>query len=790
MNGACFCLPGYGDSDCSKASDILAKLYPSFTQLTLQRDAVNKSMFGSLWYENDVQFNCNITNCDQFNSGSTNVWSCTSLNCQCNAGTKFCGGGGVVDLTKPINQANGGIVLACGQTDPNKCNVAFDFLKALLPQGIDMDTCSFGECADTAWVFTADDIQKSLDAIGIYGYLGISAAGAAVLATIVALISGAIQRANRKRMALPAPHLGVGISVNDLSYTVGSKQILKNLSGEFPGGQLTAIMGPSGSGKTTLLDILAGKRKSGSLKGSFSVGKDLSALALRSIRGYVDQEDVFMPTMTPREVLMFSASLRLPESISTKDKRERVNLVLEELGLTGIADSRIGNSLKRGISGGERRRLSIGVELIVNPGILFLDEPTSGLDSYNAAQVMETLSTLAHKSKRTVICSIHQPRSDIYAMFDQVVLVSNGSIVYFGAGNAASQHFKNRQLPCPPGYNIADHLLDIAFKFQNEGLPEHVSATTTATDRHSGSPDKASKAIRRSTVANASSDDLDSSAKTLEDVVVMSEMPKPSDQDSYGKTPYTASFLTQLGVLLHRSWIHFWRQPGLFLTHLAVSAVIGVFLGGVYWKADSSLSGIQNRLGSIFFQLSLLGFSSLSAISMIFDIIPLRIIPGLVMTIPPFWMIGYTAATGSFVRYVCVMAVFSANCGLFCLAIGCAISEYGTAVLVASISLLFQMLFAGLLVNQVQITGALKWIQYLSYFKYGFEAIAINDAAGLNFSDQISNVDFGVAASAILAKFGLDITAFWRDLTISIGLFLALMMIVLLLVTFKIRERR
>lgn len=153
------------------------------------------------------------------------------------------------------------------------------------------------------------------------------------------------------------------------------------------------------------MDILARKRKIGQVKGDILINEnpDLDNQIYRQICGYVDQEDIHIPTLTVREVVSFSAAVRLPESVSLEEKKEIVDQVLKQLGLSHVADSRVGDASKRGLSGGEKKRLSVAVELVTDPAILFVDEPTSGLDSFSALQVIQTLSDLAKKSEKTVL---------------------------------------------------------------------------------------------------------------------------------------------------------------------------------------------------------------------------------------------------------------------------------------------------------------------------------------------------------------------------------------------------
>ncbi|RKO82728.1 P-loop containing nucleoside triphosphate hydrolase protein, partial [Blyttiomyces helicus] len=235
-----------------------------------------------------------------------------------------------------------------------------------------------------------------------------------------------------------------------------------------------------GAGKSSLLDILASKTKRGSTSGTLSVdSRPVSRRDFRRISGYVDQEDVLMETLTVRETLLFSAMLRLPESMTRAEKEARVDEVLTILGLEKVARERVGGRGRRGISGGEKRRVSIGVELVTRPAVLFLDEPTSGLDSYSAKSVVETLCRLARATSQTIVFTIHQPRSDIFPLFDSILLLARGRPLYFGPSSTASSHFANIGHPCPEGYNIADHLLDVAVAGNHQDLTPSPSSSAS-----------------------------------------------------------------------------------------------------------------------------------------------------------------------------------------------------------------------------------------------------------------------------------------------------------------------
>lgn len=196
-----------------------------------------------------------------------------------------------------------------------------------------------------------------------------------------------------------------------------TKTLLHDVSADIARGTLTAIIGGSGSGKTTMLNTMAERITSGRLiiTGSTTFNGKQGIHSIRS--AYVMQQDVLLPTLTVRETLQYSADLRLPPPTTEEERKKVVEEVILELGLKECADTRIGNNIHKGCSGGEKRRTSIGVQLLSNPSVLFLDEPTTGLDATSAFQLVRTLKSLAGKG-RTVVTTIHQPRSEIWGLFD------------------------------------------------------------------------------------------------------------------------------------------------------------------------------------------------------------------------------------------------------------------------------------------------------------------------------------------------------------------------------------
>lgn len=255
------------------------------------------------------------------------------------------------------------------------------------------------------------------------------------------------------------------------------RQLLQEIWGEVPRREITAIMGPSGSGKTSLLNILSGRTKS---KGNLTISADVrlnnyavdpTSLEVRKQIAFVAQDDSLMATATPREAIRFSAKLRLNRETTEDELDTLTNRMLDALGLNHCADTYIGSALMKGISGGERKRTSVGVELVTKPAIIFLDEPTSGLDSYSATQVIDLLHKVANAGT-SVLFTIHQPSSEIFNAFDHLILLNKGRVMYQGPVQAVPTYFENCRHPVPPNYNPADWIMSIAQQVPENQLDE------------------------------------------------------------------------------------------------------------------------------------------------------------------------------------------------------------------------------------------------------------------------------------------------------------------------------
>jgi len=237
------------------------------------------------------------------------------------------------------------------------------------------------------------------------------------------------------------------------------KNILRQVTGVCQAGRLMAIMGPSGAGKTSLLDILAGRKNASA--GSLVLGETAvtNPRQISKNAAYCQQDDAIMASQTVREAIRMAALLTLPNAMSYGVKVEKAEQAIKTFALQGCADTLVGDPVGKlkGISGGERKRCAVAMNAVREPSLIFLDEPTSGLDTHKAYVLVQVLKQLAQERSATVVLTIHQPSSDIFALLDDLMLLLDGNVVFNAAASASVQHFGRIGFECPQYSNPADY---------------------------------------------------------------------------------------------------------------------------------------------------------------------------------------------------------------------------------------------------------------------------------------------------------------------------------------------
>ncbi|QCD80127.1 ATP-binding cassette [Vigna unguiculata] len=416
-------------------------------------------------------------------------------------------------------------------------------------------------------------------------------------------------RGNQSTGKMVLPFEPLAISFKDVQYFVdippemkkhGSEekrlQLLRDITGAFRPGVLTALMGVSGAGKTTLMDVLSGRKTGGTIEGEIRIaGYPKVQKTFERVSGYCEQNDIHSPYITIEESVKYSAWLRLPPEIDSATKGKFVEEVLETIELDNVKDCLVGVPGQSGLSTEQRKRLTIAVELVSNPSIIFMDEPTSGLDARAAAVVMRAVKNVV-ATGRTTVCTIHQPSIDIFETFDELILMkSGGQIIYSGMlGHHSSrliEYFQN--IPGVPkimdNYNPATWMLE---------------ATSASVE--------ADLKIDFAQIYKESHLYQD----TLEVVRVLSE-PAPGSRDLHFSTRFPQNSLGQFMACLWKQHLSYWRSPEYNLTRFIFMIVCAIIFGAVFWQKGNEINNQQdlfNVLGSMYIAVIFLGINYCSTI--------------------------------------------------------------------------------------------------------------------------------------------------------------------------------
>jgi ABC-type multidrug transport system ATPase subunit/ABC-type multidrug transport system permease subunit len=453
--------------------------------------------------------------------------------------------------------------------------------------------------------------------------------------------------------------------------------------------------------------------------------------SVRRFIAFVHQDDVMMPHLTVYETIKFQAMLRMPKEMKIKDKIARCNALLQEFELMHTKDTAVGApGIRKGISGGERKRLAIAIEMLNDPSVLILDEPTSGLDAFAALSVIHTLRQLA-KSGRAVILTIHQPRSNIFQMFDKLLLLAKGHVVYFDDAQTATDYFeKNLELKCPDNYNPADYLLDII-------------AVSTKDDPQQKEADN----VRIQKII----DYYESNVKN-------EIPPAPAEKINFKKfRTYQSRWLTQFLVIYWRSTVNIARDKAATFARVFQTVVLAVVIGLIYLRLGKDQRDVQNRAGVLFFMIINTAFSTMFSSLALFpqenpvflrerasrayhvsayffgkalSDLPLAIIFPIIFGLISYWMVGLNPDAGRFFRYLFILEVTSLTAQAIGQAISAAVSSQQVANALAPLVTIIFLLTGGFYINADSIPNFLIWLYWISIFHYSYEAAFLNEFQG------------------------------------------------------------
>ncbi|PQE26531.1 ABC transporter protein [Rutstroemia sp. NJR-2017a BBW] len=567
--------------------------------------------------------------------------------------------------------------------------------------------------------------------------------------------------------------------------TSTTKQILHSVSASMPVGTLTAIIGGSGSGKTTMLNTMAERMTSGRLTiGGTTTFNGMSGV--HSVRSaYVMQQDILLPTLTVRETLQFAADLRLPPPTTQEERKKIVEEVILELGLKECANTRIGNTLHKGCSGGEKRRTSIGVQLLSNPSVLFLDEPTTGLDATSAFQL-----GLA-KRGRTIITTIHQPRSEIWGMFDGLVLLTRGSPVYSGTASACLPWFNGLGMELPAFVNPAEFLIDIA-AIDNRS-PELEAESSERVDR-------------------LKSAWVEENARLFQDNEKEAANAAPTTQNTSttGRSQQHSPFIRQTRVLTARTLLTTYRDPMGMGGSLVEAIGMGIMSGWVFFNLSEDLSGIRSREGALYNAAALQGYLILLFETYrltidiqvfdrennenVVDVIPFLLsrrlarfftedlpVPLLYSTIF-YWMAGFRAEASTFLTFFSIVLLCQYIAVSFAMTCVAAIRNFPGASLIANMGYTVQSFACGFFIQSNSIPVYMRWLKWTAYCFYAFGALCANEFVGQFYDCPYPGGESNPECAEYTGAFIMDSLGFphdWIERPIVILLCYAIMFYVL-----------
>ncbi|KAJ3709175.1 hypothetical protein LUZ61_012880 [Rhynchospora tenuis] len=529
------------------------------------------------------------------------------------------------------------------------------------------------------------------------------------------------------------------------------RTLLDSVSGEATEGEIFAVLGASGSGKSTLIDALANRIARESLKGSITLnGDNLESRLLKVLSAYVMQDDLLYPMLTVKETLMYATEFRLPRFVSKEKKKKRVEELITQLGLEAATNTIIGDEGHRGVSGGERRRVSIGIDIVHDPILLFLDEPTSGLDSTSAFMVVEVLKEIAIRGS-IVILSIHQPSYRILNLLNCLLFLSRGQTVFYGPPSSLSRYFLEFDKPIPDNESPIEFALDVILDLEatKDGAMELVEFNKSWKRQH---PDLFSSyrgdipPLDKAIASSFASGRLVSGSN---DTTGISEV---------SVRKFTNPFWIEMGVLVKRAFTSTYRMPEVFMIRLGSYLITGIIFATIFWKLDNTPKGVQERMGFFAMALNSIYYGCVDGLPVfmqeryiylretahnsyrkssyvlsnaIVSFLPL-IFFSICFAITTFFAVGLDGGmTGFFFYTAIILSSFWAG-NSFVTFLSTIVTNILIGITIGIAILGYYWIFSGFIVHRDWIPDYWLWFHYISLVKYPYQAVMQNEFSDPN----------------------------------------------------------
>ncbi|KAF4122768.1 ABC-type branched-chain amino acid transport system, ATPase component, partial [Geosmithia morbida] len=520
--------------------------------------------------------------------------------------------------------------------------------------------------------------------------------------------------------------------------------ILAEASGLVRAGEMLAIMGPSGSGKTTLLNTLsrrtaaAGATTTGQVMANDS---EATPALVRTLTSYVEQEDALIGSITVRETVIFAARLAFPSNVTRKDALARVDELISSFGLQSQAHTIVGTPLRKGLSGGQKKRLGICSRLVTNPKVLFLDEPTSGLDSALSSEVMRYIKEVGMRNRLVVVASIHQPSTTTYQLFDKLALMSRGRTCYFGSVRDAPSYFGGAGHPLPPAINPAEFLLDLI----NTDLDRDGSVVARTDDLVGRWSQSAERRALSASISEA----------TTTTTTTTSALALPGERTDLSRTslPGPSAWMVPV-TLMHRSLLKAYRDVFVYGIRVAMYLGLAVLMGTVFLRFGSDQRYVQPLTNSIFFGGAFMSFMSvayvpalledlhtfkreradglagpLSFVASSFAVgLPFLFAISVLFSVVTYWLTGFRADGAAFMTYLLWLFLDLVAAESLVLLVSSLAPTFVVALAVTAFANGLWMVVDGFLVPMTILNPFWKYVfHYIDYQAYVFQGMMVNE---------------------------------------------------------------